>query len=109
MEKPEPVSGVGAGQRTQHHHPRHESQVGVRFAGADKLVHLIGLGEVVPRLGRGFADRLDRAAHTGEGITDRNQPAALTLHGLFSHVPQTRQGHHFQTNDKQLYRAISKV
>ena len=29
----------------------------------------------------------------GEGITDRNQLAALTLHALFSHVPQTRQGH----------------
>ena len=24
--------------------------------------------------------------------------------GLFSHAPQTRQGHHFQTNDKLLYR-----
>ena len=44
-----------------------------RFAGPDKLVHLIGLGEVVARLGRGFAERLDGAAHTGEGITDRNQ------------------------------------
>ena len=38
-------------------------------------------------------NRLHGAAHTGEGITDRNQLAALTLHGLFSHSPQTRQGH----------------
>ena len=59
-----------------------------------KLVHLISLGEVVQRLGRGFADRFHRATHTGEGITDGNQLAALTLHGFsFSHVPQTRQGH----------------
>ena len=28
----------------------------------------------------------------GQGITDGNQIAALTLHGLFSHVPQIRQG-----------------
>ena len=28
-----------------------EPQIGVRFAGPDQLVHLIGLGEVVPRLG----------------------------------------------------------
>ena len=45
-----------------------------------------------PRRWWGFAERLDGAAHTGEGITDRNQLAALTLHSLFSHVPQTRQG-----------------
>ena len=31
---------------------RHETQVGVRFAGPDKLVHLIEAGEVVQRLGR---------------------------------------------------------
>ena len=30
----------------------------------------------------GFAERLDRAAQIGEGITDRNQPVALTLHGF---------------------------
>ena len=61
-----------------------------RFAGRDKLVHLVGLGEVVARLGRGVADRLDRPVQIGDDFTDRNQLAALTLHGLFSHVPQTR-------------------
>ena len=30
------------------------------------------------------------SAQIGQGITDGNQLAALTLHGLFSHVPQTR-------------------
>ena len=35
-----------------------EAQIGVRFAGRDKLIHLIGLGEVVARLGRSVADRL---------------------------------------------------
>ena len=31
-----------------------------------------------------------RAVHTGEGITDRNQLAALPLHALFSHAPRTK-------------------
>ena len=48
-----PVAGVGAGQAAQRHHPRHEPQIGIRLTGLDKLVHLVGLGEVVPRLGRG--------------------------------------------------------
>ena len=55
------VAGVGAGQRAERHRPPHEAPVGVRFAGADKLVHLIGKGEVVPRLGRGVVGCLDRA------------------------------------------------
>ena len=44
------VAGVGAGQAAQHHHPCHEAEIGVRFAGSDKLVHLIGNGEASPRL-----------------------------------------------------------
>ena len=55
-----------------------------------QLVYLIGEGEASTRRGRGFADRLDGAAHTGEGITDRNQLA--TLHALFSYAPQTTWG-----------------
>ena len=31
-----------------------EAQIGIRFAGPDKLVHLIKAGEVVPSLGRGL-------------------------------------------------------
>ena len=65
------------------------SDTGVRFAGRDKLVYLVGLGEVVERLGRGVADRLDRTAQVGEGIPDRNQAVAFRLHGLFFHVSQT--------------------
>ena len=38
------VAGVGAGQAAQRHHPRHETEIGFRFAGRDKLVHLIGIG-----------------------------------------------------------------
>ena len=33
-------------------------------------------------------DRLDRPAQVGENFSNRNQPAAFTLHGLFSHAPQ---------------------
>ena len=60
------------------------------FKGGGDLVHL---DQVVPRLGTGFADRFHGAAHTGEGITDRNQAAVLSLlHSLsFSHARQTRQ------------------
>ena len=57
-----PITGVGAWQGAQHQHPRHEAKIGFRFSGSHKLVHLVGLGEVVQRLGRGFADRLDRRA-----------------------------------------------
>ena len=39
--------GLGAGQRAQRHQPCHEAQIGVRFAGSDKLVHLIEAGEMM--------------------------------------------------------------
>ena len=48
----------------------------------------------MPRLGRGFADRQGRAGQISQGFTDRNQAVLFLLHALFSHVPQTRQGHH---------------
>ena len=48
--------------------------------------------EAPPRRWWGFAERLDGAAQIGDDFTDGNQPVALTLHALFSHVPQTRQG-----------------
>ena len=83
-----PVAGVGAGQAAQHHHPRHEAEIGVRFAGSDKLVHLIGNGEASPRLGRGFAERLDGATQIGQDFGNGNQLATLTLHALFSHRTQ---------------------
>ena len=34
------------------------------------------------------------AGQIGQGFGNGNQPVALTLHALFSHAPQTRQGHH---------------
>ena len=44
---------------------------------------MIGLGEVVERLGRSVADRLDRAGQIGQGFGNGNQLAvALTLHGF---------------------------
>ena len=62
-----------------------------RFAGPDKPVYLIGHGEAPPRRWWGFAERR-HVIQAGDDLADRNQLAALTLHGLFSHVPQTRQG-----------------
>ena len=47
-----PVAGVAARQRAQRHQPRHEAQIWVRFAGPNKLVHLVSLGEGPLRLGR---------------------------------------------------------
>ena len=69
-------------------------QIGVRFAGPDKLVHLIEAGEVVQRLGRGFADLFHRPAQAGADFPDGNQPVSFTLHGLFSHAPETRPREH---------------
>ena len=40
-----PIAAVGARQRTDREHPRHEAQVGVRFTGRDELRHLVELGE----------------------------------------------------------------
>ena len=47
------------------------------------------VGELIDDHGRwwGFADCFHRTAQIGQGITDRNQLATLTLHALFSHVP----------------------
>ena len=78
------VAGVGAGQGAQRHRPRHEASFGVRFAGRDKLVHLIGEGEASPRRWWGFAERLDRAGQIGDDCSNGNQLAALTLHGFYS-------------------------
>ena len=63
-----PVARIGAGQGTQRHHPRHEAEIGGRFAGPDQLVHLIGLGEMVPRLGRGL-EGFHSAARTRDDFT----------------------------------------
>ena len=52
----------------------------IRFAGPDKLVHLIGNGEAPPRRWWGFAERLDGAAQIGQGFGNGNQLAAFTLH-----------------------------
>ena len=46
------VARVRPGQAAQRHQPRHETEIGVRFAGPDKLVDLIEAGEVVSGLGR---------------------------------------------------------
>ena len=56
---------------------------------AERLTVLIGKGEVALCRGRGY-ERLDRAGQIGQGFGNGNQLAALTLHALFSHVPQTR-------------------
>ena len=78
------VAGIGAGQGAQRHHSRHEPKIGVRFAGRNKLVHLVGLGEVVPSLGRDFAERHHQLVQAVEGFPSRNQLAAFRLHGFYS-------------------------
>ena len=44
-------SQAGTAAAAQRHRAAHETEIGVRFAGRDKLVYLVGLGEVVVRLG----------------------------------------------------------
>ena len=46
----------------------------------------------MPRLGCGVADRLHRPVQAAEDFSNGNQLASFALHGLFSHVSQTRQG-----------------
>ena len=55
----------------------------------NKLIHLIGLGEVVPRLGRVVAECLHRPVQVAQGFPDRNQIVSFTPHTLFSHARQT--------------------
>ena len=55
-----------------------------------RAISLIGLGEVVPRLGRSVADRLDRAGQIGQGFGNGNQLAWIALHGSFSHDGRTK-------------------
>ena len=77
-----PVAGVGAGQAAQRHQPSHEAQIRVRFAGPCELVYLIEAGEMLLCRLRHSAERLGRAGQIGDDFTDRNQLAALTLHGF---------------------------
>ena len=83
-----PVAGVGAGQAAQHHHPRHEAEIRVRFAGRNKLIHLIEAGEVVNRLGRGVAELFHRPVQIRDGFLDGNQAVPFARHAFFSHVPR---------------------
>ena len=83
------VAGVASRQGTERHQPRHETEIGVRFAGPDKLVHLIAEGEAPPRRWWGFAERLDRAGQINDDFSNGNQLAALTLHYGFI-LPQPR-------------------
>ena len=66
----QPAARVGAGQGTQCHQPRHEAEIGVRFAGPDQLVHLIEAGEVAPRLGEDA-----RSAFTSPSRAGKSPPA----------------------------------
>ena len=68
------------------------TQIGVRFTGVDKLVHLIGLGEVVKRLGRGLTEHIHRPVlQVAEKIINGSHAISFTLHlFLFSHAPQTQ-------------------
>ena len=47
---------------------------------------------MVKRLGQGVADRFHKTVQVTEGLPDGNQLAALTLHGLFSHVSPDKIG-----------------
>ena len=42
------VAGIGAGQAAQHHHRRHESNLGIVLAAADQGIDLIQAAKVMP-------------------------------------------------------------
>ena len=56
-----------------------------------KLVYLIGHGERVPRLGRGFADRLHRSVQAGENFGGEKQ-SLFALHGFILPCPSDKTG-----------------
>ena len=65
-------AGVTAQQTAQCEQPRHEVEIGLRFAGLDELIDLLQCGEVVPGLGRdggqaATARQVDRRGHIAEG------------------------------------------
>ena len=60
----------------QHHQPCHEDSVRVGLDGSQELIHLLDLGEVMPRLGRRFAERLHESIPVQEvfpGASGRGQ------------------------------------
>ena len=95
-----PVSGVGARQAAQRHHPRHEPAIWGRFAGPDKSVYLVGQGE------RSAAPGAKRRGSPATACPGRREPspignklAALTLHGFILPCSPDKTGTPLQTND----------
>ena len=65
-----PAAGVRARQATQRKHVRYEAELGVRFARADELRHLVEACEVMQRLGSdGEFDRLGNVAERNEAVS----------------------------------------
>ena len=86
------VAGVCPGQGAKHQPPHHETNVGSGFAGCDELVHLVGLGEVMVRLGRGvrgwiatdnFSNRCQVVVwlHVSDSLTHRDITGGFVLRG----------------------------
>ena len=70
----QPLLWVGARQAAQREQPRHEPEIGLRFAGLDELIDLVQCGEVVSCLERGrpggqavTTGPLDRPGDVAEG------------------------------------------
>ena len=79
-----PIFWVGARQRAEREQPRHEAQIGVRFARGDELRHLVELREV-SRLAAAITAGWHRDVGQVDGnIADRNKPTAVLLF-VFAH------------------------
>ena len=76
-----PLPRVGAGQAAQHHQPRHEAQIGIRFAGRN-MVHLASLSVWWMPAITGSAPR--RALRGFGGIRTRADPRAEQSAGAAS-------------------------
>ena len=75
-----PLLWIGTRQAAQCQQPRHEADIGFRFARLDELIDLVETGEVVPRLGCGWRQgaavgQLDRPGD----IADRHESATVLL------------------------------
>ena len=88
-----PVAGVGAGKGAQRQQPRHEAEIGVRFAGPDKLVHLVAWVKWCNAWGEA-----SRIAWTGPGRSAKaspmgTKPSRLRCMASFSHDGRTPPGY----------------
>ena len=70
-----PVPWIGARQTAQREQPRHEAEIGLRFARLDELINLAQRGGMVPSLCRHYPPARDDARQRAGHVADGHKPA----------------------------------